>query len=307
MSAALLRLKKFQFLQATYFLTNGNAHVSQSLEKHEVTIRFRILAMETNQSLSRGLKVLLLYDGSISSLTISEISNRLGYSLSRTYRLARTLIQHGFLEENSGTAEYSLGISAVRIGLLARRKLRLPAIARPFMKELSSITKETVLLTALNGTKAICLERVESEQPIRYSLFQTGADLPLHCGASSKVLMAYLPEKEWDRIVAEVGLKRYTATTITEMDELKRNLREIRRKGYAFSDQEIDLDVRAVAAPVLNDLGQPIAGLSVAGPAYRIKKTKIPLLAKLTKEYAKKISAQSGWLSHIDAGLQGDE
>jgi IclR family KDG regulon transcriptional repressor len=200
--------------------------------------------MTINQSLAHGLNILLLFDTSAPLFPVSEISRRLGYSQSKTYRLVRTLIKYGFLKENPGTAQYVLGLNALKIGLLALQNLNLPAIARPFMKELAIITKETVLLTAINGTKGIVLERVESEEPIRYSLFQSGASIPLHCGASSKILMAYLPEEDWDRIIEKEGLKRYTPSTITDGDKLKAHLREIRKKGYAFSDQEVDRDAK---------------------------------------------------------------
>jgi DNA-binding IclR family transcriptional regulator len=201
------------------------------------------------------------------------------------------LIKYGLLQENDGTAQYSLGINTFRIGLLAQQQFNLPLIARPFMKELSLLTKETVLLTAVNGTKGIVLERVESEEPIRYSLFQPGASLPLHCGASSKILMAYLSEESWDLVIEKEGLKRYTPNTITDAEKLKAHLREIRKKGCAFSDQEVDRDVRAAAAPIFNELGELIAGLSVAGPAYRIQKKKVSSLVRLVAEYCKKIEA----------------
>lgn len=253
--------------------------------------------MTINQSLSHGLEVLLLYDMNCPSFTVAEISKRLGYSQSKTYRLVRTFMKYGFLQQNPGTAQYGLGSNALRIGLLAQQRFNISVIALPFMKELSFLTKETVLLTAVNGTKGIVLERVESEEPIRYSLFQPGESLPLHCGASSKILMAYLSGEDWDYIIAKEGLKQYTPNTITGADQLKAHLREIRNKGYAFSDQEVDRDVRAVAAPILNETGDLVAGLSIAGPVYRISKKRIKPLTKIVVEYAKKISFNLGYVS----------
>jgi IclR family transcriptional regulator, KDG regulon repressor len=252
------------------------------------------MTMSINQSLAHGLETLLLFDASTPLLTVAEISKKLRFTQSKTYRLVRTLVQYGLLQENGGTALYSLGLNALRMGLLARQNINLSAIARPFMEELSHLTKETVFLTAVNGTKAICLERVESDEPIRFSFFQPGADLPLHCRAMCKILMAYLPEEDWDKVIAKEGLRRYTPNTITRVDELKAHLRQIRKKGFAFSDQEADRDVRAVAAPVLSRWGELLAGLSIAGPSYRIKKKTVSRLAKLVIDCAKKISINLG-------------
>jgi DNA-binding IclR family transcriptional regulator len=94
-------------------------------------------------------------------------------------------------------------------------------------------------------------------------------------------------------------LRRYTPHTITDKDELKAHLKEIRRKGYAFSDQEVDRDVRAIAAPILDGKGELVAGLSVAGPVYRINKKQISSCAKLVIQYAQKISSNLGYLFNI--------
>jgi IclR family KDG regulon transcriptional repressor len=250
--------------------------------------------MAMNRSLAHGLNILLLYDTSKLSFAVSEMSKQLGYSQSKTYRLVKTLNEYGFLQEDGKSAKYHLGLNTLRLGLLYQERFDVSGIARPFMKELSRITKETVLLTAVNGTKGIVLERVESEEPIRYSMFQSGAIIPLHAGASSKILMAFIPDEEWDRIIKKEGLKRYTPNTITNVNQLKTHLREIRKKGYAFSDQEVDRDVRAVAAPIFNGLGELVGGLSVTGPAYRISKKRIVSCGKLVSQYAKKISSQLG-------------
>jgi DNA-binding IclR family transcriptional regulator len=245
-----------------------------------------------NQSLSHGLEILLLFDSTRPVFTVLEIADRLRFSQSKTYRLVRTLVHHGLLETQNGSGRYSLGMNALRLGLLAQQKFNISVIALPFMKELSRLTKETVLLTSVHGNKAICLERVESEEPIRYSLFIPGASLPLHAGASSKVLLAFLPEIDCDAILEKEGLQRFTPQTITDRDVLKGQLREIRSQGYSFSDQEVDRDVRAVAAPILNSRKELIAGLTVAGPAYRIHKKRVQSLGRLVRRFAARIAQQ---------------
>jgi IclR family KDG regulon transcriptional repressor len=249
------------------------------------------MTIKMNQSLSHGLEILLLFDSSRPVFTVLEIADHLHFSQSKTYRLVRALVHYGLLETPNGSGQYSLGLNALRLGLLAQQKFNLAVVALPFMKELSRLTKETVLLTTVHGNKAFCLERVESEEPIRYSLFTPGARLPLHAGASSKVLLAFLPEAEWDAIITREGLPRFTPQTITDRRILKTQLKEIRNRGYAFSDQEVDREVRAVAAPILNPRGELMAGLTVAGPAYRINKKKVQSLGRLVIRYAGKIAA----------------
>jgi IclR family KDG regulon transcriptional repressor len=247
-----------------------------------------------NKSLADCLAVLHSFDPSSPRLTVAEISEHLKYSQSRTYRLVRTLIQLDFLMESPERGRYSLGLNALRIGLVAQQSISLPMIAKPLMEELCQITRETVILVAVHGTKGFCLERVESEEPVRASAFKPGSIFPLHCGASSKALMAHLSEQDWDRIIMKEGLQKYTANTITNVTQLKANLREIRRLGYAYSDQEIDRDVRAVGAPIFNGVGQLVAALSAGGPTFRMNANKVKEMAKLVVQYAQSISSLLG-------------
>jgi len=246
-----------------------------------------------NKTFTSGLQVLLLYDSDNHSLTALEISKRLGYSISKTYRLIRTMVQFDMLKENPQTASYSLGRAIIRLGLLAQKNFQLPGVAQPFMKELSLLTRETVILVGLEGTRGICLELVESAEPIRFSVFRPGWALPIYAGAAPKAIMAHLPENEWDRIISK-GLKRYTPNTITDPESLRADLRDIRQRGYAFSNQEAELDVWAVAAPILTGTGEPMAALAVAGPAFRLNKREVPALGKLVIQYAQKIGFYYG-------------
>jgi IclR family transcriptional regulator, KDG regulon repressor len=249
------------------------------------------MRIQINRTLADGIKILLLFENPNSLFTVAEISKRLGYSQSKTYRLVSTLASYRLLKVNPATAQYSLGLNVLRLGLLTQQQYSISENARPFMKELSLLTKETVLLLVVNGTKGIVLERVESPEPIRYTLYQPGATIPLHSGASGKLLMAYLKEEEWDHIIKEEGMKAYTPNTITDADQLKSHLKEIQKSGCAYSDQEVERDARAVAAPILDRLGRLVAGLSIIGPVFRINRKKVSSLKKLVIEYAQKISS----------------
>jgi len=257
------------------------------------------------QSLANGLRILLTFDSSSPLLTVHEITEQLGYSQATAYRLVRTLVEFGFLRQVTGGPQYALGLETVRLGLIGQETLNLSEIALPFMKELSSRTCEAVLLTVVDGTQGMCLAKIETEGPIRLSL-KPGTSLPLHSGASTKVLMAYLGEEDWDRIIKKEGLKRFTPNTITQVEKLKVHLKEIRRKGYAVSDQEVDSGVRAVGAPIFDGSGKLVAGLSVAGPIHRISKKRFLSLSQLVVQYAQKISNALGYSPKAIAARNGE-
>lgn len=242
-----------------------------------------------NVSLQSGLDVLLLYDTSKRQLTVSEIAQSLGFAQSKTYRLVKTLKASNFLQKK-GTKQYALGLNAFRIGLVAQQDLGLPDIARPFMEELSTITRESVYLSIRYGTKGMLIEKVQSPEPIQYSHFRVGQMSPLTIGASGKLLLSFCPKEEWDQVIDKEGLKKFTPYTITDPGQFKKQLKQILQRGYSFSDQEQIAEVRAVAVPIRNSAGDVTAALAIIGPAYRMPKKRIPEFAKAAALYATKIS-----------------
>jgi DNA-binding IclR family transcriptional regulator len=242
-----------------------------------------------NVSLQNGLDVLLLYDTSKSELTVSEIARNLGFTQSKTYRLVRTLTAANFLQKK-GTKQYALGLNVSRLGLVAQQDLGLSDIAKPFMKELARLTRESVYLSILYGTKGMLIEKIESPEPIRYSHIKVGEMWPLTVGASGKVILAHRPREEWDQVIGKEGLRRYTPFTITDPHQFKKHLEEIVKKGYAFSDREQFAQVRAVAAPIRNRAGEVTAALAIIGPAYRMPKKRVREFADVAALFSEKIS-----------------
>jgi DNA-binding IclR family transcriptional regulator len=248
------------------------------------------MTISQNISLINGLEILLLYSTDELTLSVKDISKKLRFSQSKTYRLVETLTKHDFLQKKPGTKQYALGLNSVRLGLIANKNFGLHSVARPFMDELCRLSKETVFLSVIKGTKRVLLEKVESDEPIRFSPVQIGKPRPLTVGASSKLLLAYLPKEDWDRIINTEELKRYTPYTITDPNKLKKELMKIRENGYSYSDREEIPDVRGVAAPIRNTSGKIIGALSIGGPVYRIDVKKLKMLIKWVVDYSDRIS-----------------
>lgn len=213
------------------------------------------------------LDVLLLFKESRPELTVDEVSDLIGAPRSTTYRYVRTLRDKGFLEKTPAGV-LRLGPRLVELGRVARSKSDISDVALPVMEEIAQQTRETVLLTRLAGHSAVCLERIEGPQTIRIT-FELGQIRPLHAGASSKILLAFVDEDVWDEYISP-PLERFTENTVTDPDTLKQQLRDIRRQGYCMSDSEVDAGARAVAVPILDERDRLIAGLSTAGPAFRM-------------------------------------
>jgi DNA-binding IclR family transcriptional regulator len=253
----------------------------------------KALIMGNLSSLEKAIRILNLFSIFRLSMDVNEISKELGFPKSTVYRLIKVLSKHELMEQDSESRGYRLGIRLFQMGNTVKYQRKVGDIARPLMEELRNITKETVLLAVIEGRKALVLREVEGTHSLRIS-FDEVRSLPLHAGASSKILLAYLPIEEQDRIIQE-GLTRYTEHTITDPVELKRELARIRENDYAYSDQELDIAASAIAAPIRNFSGKVIAGLSLAGSAYRFDEETVKKFIVLVKEYAEKISKMMGF------------
>lgn len=235
------------------------------------------------------LDVLLLFDATRPELTAEEISRLIGTPRSTTYRYIRTLRDKGFLERTAHDT-FRLGPRLLKFARLAVRQEDVGRIALPVMEELCRKTRETVLLTRLFDEHAVCVERVEAPQAVRIT-FERGQIQPLHAGASSKILLAYLPEERVEKHLAQ-PLQAFTPNTVTDLDELKDQLRQVRRQGYCLSESEVDDGATSVAVPILDRRRRLVAGLSVAGPTFRMDEAVIDRVLSQLRDAAATIQQQ---------------
>lgn len=245
-------------------------------------------------SLQKGLDILCSFDFDRDALSAQAISERLEIPLSTTYRYIQTLEEKGFLARDPDSRKYKLGLMLLQVGNIVASQMRFVDLIMPHMKSLSSLSGETVLLTVLRGWESVCIEKIEAPRLIKLSL-ETGSSLALHAGASSKILLAYQKDSFIDSMLQKTVLTRFTDNTITDPIALKKELETIREKGFAFSDHEVDLGVRAISAPVFDHKARLVAGLTVAGPSERMRNKNIPQLVQAVKESAQRASYALGY------------
>jgi DNA-binding IclR family transcriptional regulator len=244
-----------------------------------------------NATADRAMDLLLLFSDQRYVLSAADVARELGLSRSTTYRYLQSLRSYGFLEEDEERGGFRLGPTVFELARVARKGLGLSEIALPVMRELAHRLDETVVLTRRVGRQVVTIERVESGSPLRLS-YERGHVLPIHAGASARVLVAFASDAEIDEILASTTLDRFTDRTITDPDDFRKELRKTRDRGYAVSRGEVDIGVIGVAAPILDAGGRPVAGLTAVTLEVRVGRERLRVMVEAVRKAAEEIGAR---------------
>ncbi len=246
------------------------------------------------QVLERTFSILELFTEERPEWTTTEVARTLGLPIPTAHRILAALNRRGYVSQQEETKRFRLGVAALQLGDRARAVVDLRSVALPVLRRLSRDTGETALLTVLTPQqdKGVCLERVETPQPLRLSVLP-GRQLPLHAGASQKVLMAYVRPAVAERLLAR-PLDHLCHNTITEPEALREELQAIRGRGWASSFEETNVGVWGVAVPVLNDRGGVVCAVGIAGPSARLAQDRIADHVARTHAGAREIAGALG-------------
>ena len=248
----------------------------------------------TVQSVDRALAILELLQKNVSGLGVTEISHEMGLAKSTIHRMLASLKNKGYVKQDPVTEHYQLGLKLIELGSVVSQSLEIRSIAKPFMDNLVKETGETAHLVVLENFEVIYIEKIESPYTIRmYSTI--GKRAPIHCTGAGKAILSFLPEEEIKKILDECTLTKYTEKTITDKNKLFDELAVINQRGYSIDDEEHELGIRCVAAPILNHNKQVVAGLSVAGPNMRMTEEKLAFYKEKILFYAREISRKIGY------------
>ena len=228
---------------------------------------------------------------------ISALAGRLGLAKSTVHRLATTLVEYDILEQNRESGKYRLGLALFELGTLVRRKMDIVSESRQHMHSLLETTGETVQLAVLDHLSVLYIRILESRQAVRMSS-TVGARAPAHSTSVGKALLAY-QAPEIVRQVIDNGLKRYTANTITAPEALEEALEEVRARGYAIDDEESEVGLRCVAAPIRDHTGLVVAAISVSAPVQRMTKRNLQTAVPTVVAAAEAISRRLGYIPSL--------
>lgn len=230
-------------------------------------------------ALERGLRILELLPKSRGGLTLSQLTRYLALPKSSVHCLLHTLQDAGYVYRHSESGKYRVSLRVCALAQMALNGIGLREQAKPYLQNLAKAIHMTVHLAVMEQGACILIEKVSPPEVTRIATW-TGKHLSLHCTAVGKALAAYLPEEQLDALIREQGLLRHNDNTICSLHRLKRELAIIRQRGYALDDEEEELNVRCLGAPILDEKGQAIAAISLVGTTAQVHDGNVDQLAR---------------------------
>ncbi|MGV8025687.1 MAG: IclR family transcriptional regulator [Anaerolineaceae bacterium] len=252
------------------------------------------MTTEKVQILQRVIDILDCFTLEHPSLGVREIARTVGLSSSTTGRLMSAMKDLRILNQDPNNKMYSIGSRALTWAGIYTATSDLRAVALPVMVNLLEHTRETISLYVLEGKERVCIERLESPEPVRITA-RVGRRIPLYAGSAGKCMLAFMPEAKCEEILNQIVMTPLTQATIHDKDTLRKDLVNIRKEGCAVSYGEWILEASGVAAPIFNEFSTLVASITISGPGQRFTEEKIQGYKELAKEKAREISIKMGY------------
>lgn len=245
------------------------------------------------QSLTRALSILNLIAENSPGLSLTVIAKTLQLAPSTTHRLLTTLQEERYVQYDRDSSRWQIGMQAFVAGNGFLTSRDLSTVARPYMRRLMEISGETVNLAIADQDNVIYLAQVESREMMRV-FSKPGNRVPMHCSGVGKAMLMVMTAKDVQHIIETQGLAQLTDKTITDPEALYRELADCRRQGFALDDEEHAVGLRCVATLIYDEHAEPLASLSISGPAARITTDRLMELGKAAMAIATEVTAALG-------------
>ena len=255
--------------------------------------RARVMATgsRTVQSVDRAVSILEILARSGEG-GVTDIARELGVHKSTAFRLVAALERRDLVEQVAGRGKYRLGTGILRLAGATTSRLDLVQESRGVARQLAQRTGETVNVAVLSDGAALYMDQVAGSSALQPHNW-VGQRIPLHATSNGKVLLSMLESTEVRRQVPH--LRSYTPHTITSFEDLMSELDDVRRRGFAIAIDELEIGLTAVAAPIRNSHGEPVASMSISGPTFRLDARRVPQMAEAVAAAADEVSSRLGW------------
>ncbi len=248
----------------------------------------------TIQSVERALDILEILADADGELPLNELAAGAQLNASTCHHLLATLVKRGYAGQTSRTRSYFLGPRITDLSDSRLKQFNLSEIAMPELRRLNDTTLESVHLAVLQGTSLVTFAKLDSKLPIRVGSDDGMKADASHATATGKAILAWLPEPEIARVIAQGGLKRYTDKTISTISELMEDLRLVRRNGYSLDNEEFQAGVVCVGAAIRDHAGAVVGSVSGSMPRMRADGDHMAKVTRCVQDCAARISSRFG-------------
>uniref|UniRef100_UPI00333E8F3E IclR family transcriptional regulator n=1 Tax=Castellaniella defragrans TaxID=75697 RepID=UPI00333E8F3E len=247
----------------------------------------------TIQVLDRAMRILDVLASQHDPVALKDLSAATGLHASTVHRILSDLAVGRYVERvDSGL--YRLGMRLLELGSLVKGRLDVRAAAIGPMRELHKQTGQTVNLSLQQADEIVYIERAWSERSGMQVVRAIGGRAPLHLTSTGKLFLSMWDQRNVRGYAMRTGLAGTTRNSITELDQLERELALVRRHGYSRDNEELELGVRCIAAGVYDDTGALLAGLSLSAPAERMRDDWIPVLLSTAARISEALGYEAG-------------
>jgi len=244
------------------------------------------------RAVERALQILECFDDRHPERGVSEISEEIGLHKATTHRILTTLMNYGYIERAADGQKYCLGLRLSELGFKVVRRMNLRKEALPLIQQMLDQLGETCDLCVYDHGRVFYLDVLQSRHAVTVAA-TPGQRLPMHCTASGKLFLAYLPADVVSKAL-DVKLTGYTPKTITSLEQLHQQMEVVRQQGYSVDDQEFEIGLWAASAPILNQRGEILAAVSVLSPTSRITPERSQEIIQALTETTRLISRRFG-------------
>ncbi|HET7398653.1 MAG TPA: IclR family transcriptional regulator C-terminal domain-containing protein [Intrasporangium sp.] len=213
------------------------------------------------QSLGRGLSVIESFDADNEAATLSDVARRTGLTRATARRFLLTLVDLGYMRTDGRL--FSLTPRVLRLGHAYLSSMGLPQIAQPHLEALSARLGESVSVAVLDGSDIVYVARVATRRIMTVGI-SVGTRFPAYATSMGRVLLAGLTREELDHVLTETELRPLTDRTIVDEAALREELDRVRSQGFSLVDEELELGLRSLAAPVRGRAGEVVAAVNVS-------------------------------------------
>jgi IclR family transcriptional regulator, KDG regulon repressor len=262
-----------------------------------LSARYRIHVID------RAAQILDCFGFEHQELSVSEIGAKTNLHRSTAHRILMALEYNDLIQQNPENGKYRLGIKLFRLGHQAVSHLNLREICRPFLTRIMNETKETVHLAVLDEDQVLYLDKVEGPHALRMPS-RVGRRIPTYCTSLGKAMLSCLDDQEVKNIFRNQVLRPFTANTVKTASQLLYDLRMIRKRGYSIDNEEIEIGLRCVGAPIKDYTGAMVGAISAAAPSARLSGQKVHTVGRLVVTTAEEISEKLGYEKPVRAKAQ---